>query len=414
MNRVWIVARHEYTTNVRRVGFLIFTFGVPLLGAALLTITSLFSGQVGGFVEDQFVGDAGENQSIGVVDESGRLAPLLRGYTEQYELIGSRESGREALRGGSIDRLLVVPQDYLESGRVRVVSEESSSGPVDIGLESAGVYNFLVDHMLRDRASPELRDRVADPFRPVEVSLDGDAGSGFVGSFFSYILSLLLVVTIFISAGYLLQGVSKEKTSRIVEIIISSITPRQLLVGKIVGFGALGLTQVLIWFGSFFVLGIAATAVFGLSGGTPFDSLLGRPEVFVLAVVYYVLGFLLYAVIIGSVGSLGTSMQESQQLSGVFSIIAAVPIFFAGVVLSNPNATLAKFFSYIPFTSPTMMLLRIPQGGVPVLDIIISIVGLVLTVLAVLGAGNRIFRLGLLMYDQRPSLKRVLKTLRQG
>ena len=84
MNRVWIVARHEYATNVRRVGFLLFTFGVPLLGAALLIITSLFSGQVGGFVEDQFVGDADENQKVGVVDESGRLAPLLPGYTEQY------------------------------------------------------------------------------------------------------------------------------------------------------------------------------------------------------------------------------------------------------------------------------------------------------------------------------------------
>jgi ABC-2 type transport system permease protein len=415
MNRIWIVARHEYATNVRRVGFLLFTFGVPLLGAALLIITSLFSGQVGGFVEDQFVGDAGENQKVGVVDESGRFTPLLPDYREQYEIFEDKEAGREALRGESVDRLLVVPPDYLESGRVRVVSKGEPSGPVYIGLESAGVYNFLVDHLLRDRASPELRDRVAEPFRPVEVSLDGeDTGGGFVGSFFSYILSLLLVVTIFISAGYLLQGVSKEKTSRIVEIIISSITPRQLLIGKIIGFGALGLTQVLIWFGSFFVLGLAATAVFSLSGGSPFASLLGRPEVFVLAVVYYVLGFLLYAVVIGSVGSLGTSMQESQQLSGVFSIIAAVPIFFAGIVLSNPNATLAKFFSYIPFTSPTMMLLRIPQGGVPLLDIVISIVGLVVTVLVVLWAGNRVFRLGLLMYDQRPGLKRVLKTLRQG
>ena len=139
---------------------------------------------------------------------------------------------------------------------------------MDIGLESAGIYNFLVDHL--------LRDRVADPFRPVEVSLDGeDTDGGFVGAFFSYILGLLLVVTIFISAGYLLQGVSKEKTGRIVEILISSITPRQLLMGKIIGFGALGLTQVLVWFGSFFVLGLAATTVFDLSGGSPFASLGG-------------------------------------------------------------------------------------------------------------------------------------------
>ena len=111
-----------------------------------------------------------------------------------------------------------------------------------------------------------------------------------------------MVMTIFISAGYLLQGVSKEKSSRIVEIIISSITPRQLLVGKIFGFGAPGLTQVLIWFGSFFILGLVSTAALSLSDDTPLTALLGRPEVFVLALVYYVLGFLVYAVVIGSVG----------------------------------------------------------------------------------------------------------------
>jgi ABC-2 type transport system permease protein len=413
MGKVWVVARHEYATNVRRVGFLIFTFGVPLIGLALMLITGLFSGQVGGFVEGQVVG-GDEEQRIGVVDESGRFAPLLPEYRDHFELFEGREAGREALRGGAIDRLLVIPGDYLESGRVRVVSPDGeSAGPVDIGLESAGIYDFLVDHLLRDRVDPELRDRVADPFQPVAVSLDGDAGGGFAASFFSYIMGILLVMTIFISAGYLLQGVSKEKTSRIVEVIISSITPRQLLIGKIVGFGALGLTQVLIWFGSFMVLGLVSAVAFSFSGETPITALLGRPEVFVLALVYYVLGFLVYAVIIGSVGALGTSMQESQQLSGVFSIIAAVPIFFAGVVLSNPDATLARVFSYVPLTAPTMMLLRIPQGGVPTVDIVISIAGLLVTGAVVLWAGDRVFRLGLLMYGQRPGLKRVLRTLRR-
>jgi ABC-2 type transport system permease protein len=414
MGKVWVVARHEYATNVRRAGFLIFTFGVPLIGLALLVVTSLFSGQVGGFVEGQFAGGE-EDLKIGVVDESGRFTPLMPDYRGRFELLANREGGREALREGSVDRMLVIPGDYLESGRVRVVSANGeSSGPVDIGLESAGIYDFLVDHLLRDRADAELRDRVAAPFRPVEVSLDGETGGGFAASFFSYILGILLVMTIFISAGYLLQGVSKEKTSRIVEIIISSITPRQLLIGKIVGFGALGLTQVLIWFGSFFVLGLASTVALSVSDDAPLIAILGRPEVFVLALVYYVLGFLVYAVIIGSVGALGTSMQESQQLSGVFSIIAAVPIFFAGIVLSNPDATLVRFFSYVPLTAPTMMLLRVPQGGVPVPDIVISIAGLLVTAAAVLWAGDRIFRLGLLMYGQRPSLKQVLRTLRRG
>lgn len=414
MDKVWVVARHEYATNVRRLGFLIFTFGVPLIGLLLLLITTRFSGQVGGFVEDQFAGGA-EDQKIGVVDESGRFTPLMPEYRERFELFEAREAGREALRSGSADQLLVIPGDYLESGQVRVVNPEGgASGLVDIELESAGLYDFLVDHLLRDRASPELRERVASPFSPVQVSLDGGTDDGFAASFFSFALSPLLVMTIFISAGYLLQGVSKEKTSRIVEIIISSVTPRQLLVGKIFGFGALGLTQVLIWFGSFLVLGIAATAAIGISGDTPLTALIGRPEVFVLALVYYVLGFLVYAVIIGSVGALGTSMQESQQLSGVFSIIAAAPIFFAGVVLANPDGTLARVLSYVPLTSPTTMLIRIPQGGVPILDIVVSVGGLVLTGAVLLWAGDRIFRLGLLMYGERPGLKRILQTLTRG
>lgn len=187
MDKVWIVARHEYTTNVRRLGFLIFTLGVPLVGLTLLVITSLFSGQVGGFVEDQFAGGT-EDQSIGVVDESGRFASLMPEYENRFELFGGRQAGRGALREGRADRLLGIPGDYLESGRVRVVSADGdSSGPVDVGPEAAEIDDFLVDHLLRDRAGPELRDRVADPFRPVEVSLDGESGGGFAASFFSYI-----------------------------------------------------------------------------------------------------------------------------------------------------------------------------------------------------------------------------------
>ena len=115
MGKVWVVARHEYATNLRRAGFLIFTFGVPLIGLVLLLVTSLFGGQVGGFVESQFAGGA-EDQKIGVVDESGRFTPLLPEYRNRFELFGSRDAGREALRSGSVDRLLVIPGDYLESG----------------------------------------------------------------------------------------------------------------------------------------------------------------------------------------------------------------------------------------------------------------------------------------------------------
>jgi ABC-2 type transport system permease protein len=139
---------------------------------------------------------------------------------------------------------------------------------------------------------------------------------------------------------------------------------------------------------------------------------LTRPEVFILAIVYYVLGYLVYAVLMGAGGALGTNMQEAQQLAGIFSAMAAIPFMLAGFIMANPNATVARVLSWFPFTAPTMMLLRVPMGQVPLVDILGSIGMLVLTIPVVLWAGSKVFRMGLLMYGKRPGLKQIYQALR--
>ena len=141
---------------------------------------------------------------------------------------------------------------------------------------------------------------------------------------------------------------------------------------------------------------------------------MSRPEVFALGLVYYLLGFLMYAVLMGSVGALGTTMQESQQMAGIFSLMAAIPIFFAGFVFTNPNMTLIRILSWFPLTAPTAMLLRIPMAEVPVVDIVGSIVMILIAIPVILWAGSKVFRLGLLMYGKRPTLAQVWRTLRQA
>ena len=411
MRKVWIIARHEYLVNVRRAGFIVMTALVPLLGALGLLIAAFFGGQASAFLERQF---APEPKEIGVVDHLGAFTPIQPAYQERYHLFADEEAGRVAVEADEITTLLVIPEDYVESGQVVVLSKGSGFSAA-VMEDSASVRRFFVDHLLQDEVDPVLRKRLADPIEPVLVSLEdegqpkGGPLSIALNIMVPYFLGTLLIMTIFISSGYLLRGVAEEKTSRVIEIVLSSVRAWELLAGKVLGLGVLGLTQVVVWL----------VSITGLSGGA--EDLLGvavplltRPEVFILGLVYYLLGFLVYAVLMGAVGALGTTMQESQQLAGIFSMMAAIPLFLGGFTFLNPNMTLLRVLSWFPLTAPTMMLLRLPMAEVPVVDIVGSIAVLILAIPAVLWAGSKVFRMGLLMYGKRPGLVQVIKALREA
>ena len=411
MRRVLIIARHEYVVNVRRVGFIVMTALVPLLGAAGLLIAAFFGGQAAAFFASTFVP---ETREIGMVDRLGTFTPILPQYQDTVQLFGDEEAARAALQADEIASLLVIPEDYIETGRV-IMTSKGGGFSTAILEDSDTMQAFFVDHLLGEEVDAALRERVADPIEPVLVSLEeeGEPEGGplsiVLNLIVPYFLGILLVMTIFVTSGYLLQSVTKEKTSRVMEIILSSVTARELLAGKVLGLGALGLTQVVIWLLSSVALSGGAVGLLGVA-----LPLLVRPQVLILGVVYYALGFVVYAVLMGGVGALGTTQQESQQLAGIFSIMAAIPLMLGGFMFSNPNMTLVRVLSWFPLTAPTMMLLRLPMTEVPLVDIVGSIVMLIITIPIILWAGSKVFRMGLLMYGKRPGLRQVLRALRQA
>jgi ABC-2 type transport system permease protein len=411
MRKVLTVARHEYLVNVRRVGFIVMTVLVPLLGVVGLLIAAFFGGQAAAFFASTFVPEV---QEKGVVDMLGAFTPILPQYQDFVTLYPDEDAGRAALRADEIASLFVIPEDYVESGRVIMVTKGGGFSTA-IMEDSDTLRAFVVDHLLRDEVDPALRQRLAAPIEPVMVSLEaeGEAEGGplsiILNLMVPYFFGILLVMTIFVTSGYLLQSVAKEKTSRVMEIILSSVTARELLAGKVLGLGALGLTQVVIWLLSSVALSGGAVGLLGVA-----LPLLVRPQVLILGVVYYALGFLVYAVLMGGVGALGTTQQESQQLAGIFSLMAAIPLMLGGFMFSNPNMTFVRVLSWFPFTAPTMMLLRLPMVEVPMIDIVGSIAMLILTIPAVLWAGSKVFRMGLLMYGKRPGLRQVLRALREA
>ncbi len=408
MNRILTIAWHEYKVNVRRPDFIIFTLLVPLLGVVALLVSVFFGRQAGGALVRMF--DGGPDVTA-VVDLSGRFTPIMPRFGPEYVQYSDEAAARTALEDEVVTRVVVVPESYPHREDVKVVTAESRfSGPGTSGLRA-----FFMAHLVQEIDDGTLRARLIDPFdAQIEyVREQGQASGGVAGQVLSFIIpfmfGILLAVTIFVSAGYLVRSVAEEKSSRIIEIVLSSVTPQQLLAGKVIGLGALGLTQIAVWTASASGLGGGLALLAGII--LPFFA---RVEVFGLAFVYYILGFTVYAVLIGAIGTLGSNFQESQQITGMVIFVAAIPMMLTGVIMTNPDAMVVRVLSWFPLTAPTTMMLRLPLAELPWVDVAVSIAVLLATIPLVLWLGGKVFRLGMLMYGKRPGIVEIVRLLRHA
>ncbi|MBI5030084.1 MAG: ABC transporter permease [Chloroflexi bacterium] len=410
VRKISTIAWHEYLTNVRRISFILITLLFPAMGLISIIIAGYFSGEAASFLTSQFVPEA---KPSGIVDQSGLFTPIEPKFAKTFVAYSDEATARAALVGDTIASYAVIPNDYLETGRVMWYAKSifgNASAPDGNDLRA-----FLVNRLLTGKVDDATLKRTTTPAKIDMITLDskGESQTGGILSLISgfvapYIFSIMLFAAVFSSSGYLLRSVSEEKETRVIEIILSSVSPMELLSGKVIGLGALGLTQVGVWIGSAIVLSGGLGALFA---GAVF---ILNPGSFLFATIYFFLGYLLYGALMATAGSLGTSLRESQQLAGLFTFWASLPWFLVSVVLANPNAGIARALSFFPLTAPTMMMLRLPMADVPIIDIIGSIISLVISIPVALWAGGKIFRIGLLMYGKRPTVKEIWAALRKA
>lgn len=406
------IAWHEFVTNVRRPGFIFVTLLIPALGVLGLVIAAFFSGQAMGFLEDQF---GGTSRPVGVVDHSGLYPAIPPEFGERYRAYSDEDSARRDLLAEQLNAYIVIPADYVETGEVRSYATGGFFESVNVA-DSSSLRALLVQGLLEGQVDdPRLIERAGNPANINPVTLDengqpsasGDPLSAVAGFLIPYILSIFLVISIFSASSYLLRSVSEEKETRVIEVVLSSVPATQLLTGKVLGLGAVGLTQVLVWLVSSFLLsgGLAAVAA-GVVVAL-------NPVAFGISTLYVVLGYLLYGTLMAAAGALGTSMRESQQLAGLFSFASAVPLMFNSLIVTNPNGAITRVLSLFPLTAPTAMMLRLPlSSSMPWFDIALSLVILLLTIPLVLWAGAKVFRMGLLLYGKRPGVREIWRALR--
>ncbi len=405
MNKTVLILRHEFAQTVRRTSFIIMTLAFPLL--ALIAIGAFHIVQ--GIAAPP---STGEIISIGYVDKVGQFGM----YTEQpgTTLIPyhTEDDATHALLGGEIKGYFVIPTDYMSTGAVTRYTRERELEP-PAKVESA-IRNFLLGNLLQGQ-SLEVAERAKTPMALVSVRLDEtghvatDQG-GFAGFVVPYLFSILLVMSIFTSSGFLLQGLGEEKENRIIEILLSSVSARQLLTGKVLGLGAAGLMQMLVWVLSIRALvPMASTTIGGLASTMRVPS-----SLLILGVVYFILGYLLFAILMAGVGSVSTTAREGQQLSTLFTIVVVVPFMLVPFIMENPNHIVTQVLTLFPMTAPITVIIRLGLADIPVWELALSLALLTASIVGALLVAAKIFRVFLLMYGKRPTFGQILKTLREA
>jgi ABC-2 type transport system permease protein len=426
MSKVWVIAKREFFVTVTRKGYIFAVAGMPLFFAGIFGISFLTSGSL-----EQSIKSGSE--PIAVVDRShtvdfelapgmepvrdvpasaseilqksaGRKPPRIVPYTDMTQAIRDLKEGR-------LSAVYLIESDYMSTGKIIAYSPErgvfSDLAPPD----RSRLFDLIRASLVKGRIDGETRERILAPGRlkQMKVSKQGDvenASDAFqkAARFFGpFSMFLLLTMSIFFSSGYLLQGIAEEKQNRVIEVIWASVEPMELLIGKIIGLGAAGLLQVAIYAGMLLLPAVTVFALFQVSVAG-----------FVLSLVYFILGYLLFAGLMAGTGVLGNSPQESGQLSAFWTLLSMLPMFLLAPISESPNSWLARGLSWFPLTAPATMLLRITSGQPPWIDVGISVAVLLVSIyLAVRGAA-KVFRAAALMYGKRPGLGEILRWLREA
>ena len=418
MGKTLVIIAREYVAIVRKKSFLIGLFLVPGIMALAFLVPILMMKM-----------KAGKQRNIAVIDHTGRLSGGL-----VSQLDGKLKDGRpeylirlepsdadtarvqarliEEIDGGDLDALLVIPAAVYEGEEAayygKTVGNVDETNRLQGILTEAVVAHRLGEQGLDPKSVREWTKRVV--IKTVKISRGKQKESGFIQEYFgSFLFAVMLYLVLIIYGVAVMRGVMEEKASRMVEVLLSSVRAEQMMVGKILGIGAAGLTQVAVWTGV--AVGVSALKAAASGPGTPMGIEAGTVIYFG---VFFLLGYFLYATIYAMIGSIYSSEQEAQNVQILVVMPLMVPLLSIVFVTKSPDATLSVVLSMIPLFSPILMFVRINVLTPPILEIAASILILVVTVALAMWTAARVYRTAILMQGKRATLPEIVRWVRQG
>lgn len=430
MNNIWIVLRSEFVRRIKTKWFILSTLLAPLILIGFFAL----SGVVG------VLAARGDARTIAVLDQTGRIAAELETLSGSQETFlpveMSEDSLRAAIRAGTYDGYLLIPPDVLRGeGELRYYS--SAGGGLSLSNRLQDRVNRIVEErrLVEADAPPEVVEIVNTriPLRSVKLTEEGTAGdSALASSALGYFIGFIIYMAVFIYGSVVMQGVLEEKQSRVVEVMVSSVRPFDLLMGKVLGIGAVGLIQMSIWGGMIFLLlafggSVAAFFMSPAELGLPTDasqqavleaSGFALPEISFMVFVWFLLfflgGYLFYASLFAAVGSAVEQQQDAQSLLIPITMPIIIAFVFITFLIENPNGPLAIVLSLVPLFSPILMVVRLAVTDVPAWEVLASFALLVGSFIGAVWASSRIYRVGILMYGKKANLRDLIRWVGQG
>jgi ABC-2 type transport system permease protein len=413
VNAPWfVIARREFIERVRTKWFVIGTILGPIGMLALIVIPAVLARA------------GAEGVHIKVVDRTGRLGtPIVAALsTEKNWKVEAvpPPTGRELLdeiRDEKIDGYVNVPADAMTGGDIYYYGDNATNQGVVIALHtkiSAAVMSVRAEDAKVTPAQLAEVMKVPD-IKTKQTTGEDEGTSGAAAFIVGYAIMLILYMGILLYAMNVMRSVVQEKTSRVVELMVAAAKPRALMAGKIIGVGAVGLLQLAIWLGmAYLTIEYRAQVLgaFGVEGAGGFAIPPLRPSEILIALAYFLLGYFFYAALYAAVGAMVSTEQEAQQAQMPVLLLLIVPMTCMQLVANDPRGGTAEVMTMLPFSSPILMPMRYLLGGASALQVLVSLAILVVSTALVTTFAARIYRVGILMYGKRPSMRELVRWLR--
>jgi ABC-2 type transport system permease protein len=402
MRNIWLVIKHEISTTFRKKSFWLLTFLMPVILVGFNTYYIIQENDLrtsDGDEESEEAASAVELPTIGLVDDAGLVAEIPVEIPEGlFVPFADATTARKALEAEEIDQYVHIPDDYLASGEVNIFDREfqilQSGDDMGVAFQSKNEWmlNFLISYNLTGDGflATKLRNptpgvlaeyhRVSPPDEASEQQ-DG-ALAQIVATAIPYLYYFILII----SAGYMLQSVTAEKENRTVEVLLLSLQPRQLMIGKILGLTVVVLVQIAVWFSAGMLTLGRGVELFNLSEFT------FPPGFLIWAFLFLILGYLLYASAMAAAGAVANTAREGNQMTWILILPLMPTLMAARAFLENPHGTFSVVLSLFPFSAPSAMVTRMAVATVPLWQILLSLAGLVLTAYVMVSLAGRFFR----------------------
>ena len=426
MNKSLIILKREYLTRIRKKSFIIMTFLFPVLMVSIMAVPTWLMSR-----------ESTDERIIAVFDESGLFDSKISGT--EYTHINFIEKGKfESLRNNINDSpfyaILYLPKDIMKSSNAELFSKVQVTMDIENMLRrqiETTLETIKKQVIIDELGVPDLekklnatRTRINLSTQKIDTSGQAVETSSGASMAIGYVAGFLIYMFMFMYGSMVMQGVMEEKTSRIAEVIISSAKPHQLMFGKIIGVGLVGLTQLAIWIVLVAVFMSGMGSFSSDSSGMPTGEMdkviegmtssiasINIPLVVGCFLFFFITGFLFYSALMGAMGAAVDTPEETQQFMMPLTLPLILAIIILFPVMKDPEGSLAFWSSIIPFTSPIIMIARVPFG-VPLWELLLSMVVMLASIYVVIRIAAKIYRTGILMYGKKVNYKEIAKWLR--